>query len=220
MRSSRLWLVGRWSGMGSVGSYAREKASRLRRDFVRRHWRLLAGWAVGFIAVSCLVAWSQHGAVRWLYIGVAAASLFWSTLWMVDHLDGGRSWRDGVVGEELTAQALSGLERSDWRAFHGLVFQTTHRFDVDHTVIGPGGVFAVETKLANGVWTPSRSRWLGGSAVQAIRGADRIEKLLGRRVPKGSVRPLVVVWGESDGQSLPETVQGVAIMHAANSQTG
>ena len=133
----------------------------------------------------------------------------------VDRLAGSRPWRDGIRGEELTAEALQKLERFGWKAFHGLEFETTHIFDIDHTVIGPGGLFAVETKMANGVWTASKSRKrLWDAVAQARSGADRIEKLLNRLVSRGSVRPVVVVWGELDvHEPLPETVEGVPVMH-------
>ena len=200
--------------MRTAGSFARTEARKLRHDFVQRQWHVLLAGVVGYVAVTSLFVWWQQGALRWFFIGVAAASLPWLIYVFVDRLDGGRSWRDGVLGEELTAEALQGLERSGWRTFHGLQFITTHPFDVDHTVIGPGGAFTVETKLANGVWNAARSRSrLGGAAFQARRGADRIEKLLYRRLSKGSVRPVVVVWGELGQQPLPETVEGVPIMH-------
>jgi hypothetical protein len=180
---------------------------------------------VGYIAVVSLWVWWQQGALRWFFTGVSAANLPWLIYLVVDRLDGSRSWRDGVFGEELTAEALQKLEQSGWKVFHGLEFQTTFTSNVDHTVIGPGGMFAVETKSTKGVWTASKSRkWLGGAAAQARWGADRIEKLLYRRVSKGSVRPVVVVWGELDkNEPLPETVEGVPIMHGrdlANWLTG
>ena len=54
--------------------------------------------------------------------------------------------RRGISGEEAVADALAGLPSSYW-VLHGV---STGHGDVDHVVIGPTGVFAIETKAWRG----------------------------------------------------------------------
>ena len=54
------------------------------------------------------------------------------------------SYRAGVAGEQRTAGVLAGLERQGYRVLHSLPLSA--RKDLDHLVIGPAGIFAVNTK--------------------------------------------------------------------------
>jgi hypothetical protein len=50
----------------------------------------------------------------------------------------------GVQGEKIVAEALEELKAYGYRVFHDLEGEG---FNVDHVVIGPAGVFAIETKM-------------------------------------------------------------------------
>ncbi|HWM25732.1 MAG TPA: nuclease-related domain-containing protein [Chthoniobacterales bacterium] len=62
----------------------------------------------------------------------------------------GRLWRNlrrlsrGERGERRVAEILDDLRGSGYRAFHDLVGDG---FNIDHVVVGPAGVFAIETKF-------------------------------------------------------------------------
>ena len=62
--------------------------------------------------------------------------------------------RRGISGEEAVADALAGLPSSYW-VLHGV---STGHGDVDHVVIGPTGVFALETKAWDGKFYRSRGQ--------------------------------------------------------------
>ena len=49
----------------------------------------------------------------------------------------------GWKGERAVGDTLKELERRGYHVFHDLVFD---KFNIDHVVVGPGGVFTVETK--------------------------------------------------------------------------
>jgi hypothetical protein len=53
----------------------------------------------------------------------------------------------GERGELRVAEVLDDLRASGYRAFHDLV---RDGFNIDHVVVGPAGVFAVETKFRSG----------------------------------------------------------------------
>lgn len=54
------------------------------------------------------------------------------------------SYRAGVAGEQRTAGVLAGLERNDYRVLHSVPLSP--RKDIDHLVIGPTGIWAINTK--------------------------------------------------------------------------
>lgn len=72
-----------------------------------------------------------------------------------------RAWRIGADGEELVAAQLGKLVKKDprWRFLHAIPVGTRGS-DIDHLVIGPGGVFTVNAKHH-----PKADIWVGGSTV-------------------------------------------------------
>jgi len=49
----------------------------------------------------------------------------------------------GLAGEKAVGQELEKLREKGYRVFHDIL---ADKFNVDHVIIGPGGIFAVETK--------------------------------------------------------------------------
>ena len=59
------------------------------------------------------------------------------------------AWRRGAAGERRTARLLAPLERRGWAVLHDLAIPGTQA-NIDHLVIGPGGVVAIDTKQYRG----------------------------------------------------------------------
>jgi hypothetical protein len=59
------------------------------------------------------------------------------------------AWRRGAAGERHTARFLAGLERQGWAVLHDLAVPGS-RANLDHLVIGPGGVFVIDSKQYRG----------------------------------------------------------------------
>ena len=59
------------------------------------------------------------------------------------------AWRRGAVGERRTARLLSQLERHGWAVLHDLALPGS-RANLDHLVIGPAGVFVIDSKQYRG----------------------------------------------------------------------
>lgn len=70
-----------------------------------------------------------------------------------------RAWRIGADGEEKVAAQLTKLARADsqWRFLHA-VDVGERGSDIDHVVIGPGGVFTLNAKHH-----PHAKLWVGGN---------------------------------------------------------
>ena len=69
-----------------------------------------------------------------------------------------RAWRIGADGEEKVAAQLRKLLKKDprWQVIHAIPVGTRGS-DIDHLVIGPGGVFTINTKNH-----PDAKIWVGG----------------------------------------------------------
>lgn len=104
----------------------------------------------------------------------------------------------GADAEEWTAAELAKLDTRRWAVFHHIPHQ---RGDIDHVVIGPGRVYAVETK-----WTARSDldRFLRGAGWQAERQAEALQALLSARGVSREVVPLLVVWGPGVAVSFGE----------------
>jgi hypothetical protein len=72
-------------------------------------------------------------------------------------------WYRGVLGERKVAAILSQLSE-DWTVLHSVPVGSGMS-DIDHVVIGPSGVFTINTKFSPGkdVWVAGRGMYVGGS---------------------------------------------------------
>jgi hypothetical protein len=109
------------------------------------------------------------------------------------------AWRRGAVGERRTARLLGQLERHGWAVLHDLAVPGS-RANLDHLVIGPGGVFVIDSKQYRGRLRldPSRQLWHGryplASALRAVSfEADQAAQVLPD--PGVAVVPIVAVHG-------------------------
>src|SRR5215203_2761685 len=62
----------------------------------------------------------------------------------------GGAYEGGALGEESTARALAALPELDWRVFNGGQWPGRPYANVDHVVVGPGGVFVIDSKAWSG----------------------------------------------------------------------
>jgi Nuclease-related domain len=72
------------------------------------------------------------------------------------------AWRHGSTGERRTAQLLEPLERQGWAVLHDLAVPRSQA-NIDHLLIGPGGVFVIDSKQYRGrlQLDPSGRLWHG-----------------------------------------------------------
>jgi hypothetical protein len=114
------------------------------------------------------------------------------------------SWRKGLAGEKRVGAELNRLARHGWRVLHSIPL--ANKVDVDHLLIGPGGVFSINTKHHH-----KRAVWVGDDSVKVDHGkpapyarksraeAKRVARVLehycGFPVP---VEPVLVFVGVTD----------------------
>jgi hypothetical protein len=95
----------------------------------------------------------------------------------------------GGTAEQWTAEILEQLDRGSWFVAHDVSFEA---MNVDHVLVGPRRIYAVETKWTSWHGNP---QFLHGARRNAMRGARRLQSLLASQGLQREVTPLVVVWG-------------------------
>lgn len=102
----------------------------------------------------------------------------------------------GAVGEEVTAAALAALPASEWAVFHDIRWPGRRYANVDHVVVGPPGVFVIDSKNWSGsiVVRDQVLRQNGRSREPAVAGAAEAALAvaqLTREVPVTHVHPVL-----------------------------
>ena len=165
-------------------------------EFLRLQLRLRVAVFAATVAVAAVLA--LMGVWWWPAFFLALGLLF-----VLERLAGkGRNLdpehlRRGIRGEEAVADVLAALPSSYW-VLHGV---WTGHGDVDHVVIGPTGVFALETKAWEGRFYRSRGHlhYNGKPAEHVLRQA---------RGAAGQVRQLLLEAG------IDEWVEAVVVAAA------
>ncbi|CAO5155851.1 Nuclease-like protein [Frankia sp. AiPs1] len=94
------------------------------------------------------------------------------------------SWRKGLAGERMVAAELDWLTTAGWRVLHSIPLSDTT--DIDHLLIGPGGVFSVNTKYHQGsrIWVGDEAATVNGRPYPHVRKsraeAQRASRILTR----------------------------------------
>lgn len=109
-----------------------------------------------------------------------------------------RAWRVGAGGEETVGAKLEKLLKHGWHVLHAVPVGTRGS-DIDHVLIGPGGVYTINTKTHPGkkIWVSPRQVRVDGQPVPYLRNSrfegERAERLLSAAVGfPVFVRPVLV----------------------------
>ena len=203
---------------GSLGHPGRSARThyRRRRDAELATWTHSLTWRAPLVATAGLIAGTlaaQAGLPRAGLAGVAVAALVgWRLRFRPSSQ--ARAWQRGARGEQRTARLLDRLGREGYVSFHDLAMPGSPA-NLDHLVVGPSGVFVIDSKQ----WTGSVHQSNDGlmwhnhyrldRTLASIRWqAETLGRLLG--VP---VAPLICVHG-AHIQHGGLRVQGVAIVPA------
>jgi hypothetical protein len=157
----------------TAGQYARETVRRLRM-------RTLVG--LGVLAVATALLGRGFGLHDWHFLVSEVAlliSMFVISRYVLPLVE--RHDR-GATGEEQVGALLDELAGRGWRVIHDV---NLGRGNVDHILIGPAGVFTIETKSHPG---PVRVGRVHGRVLSQAQAQGRaIERLTGEKV-----EPLIV----------------------------
>jgi nuclease-like protein len=200
-------------GASAHAQYRRRRATE-RANWTRSlPWRAAAVLAAGMTAglLGAQLAPDLAG----LLAVVAAAGLGWLLRFQpsTDTL----AWRRGAAGERRTARLLAPLERRGWAVLHDLAIPSSPA-NIDHLVIGPGGMLVIDSKQYRGRLRLDRDGmvWHGRQLlVSALRkvlwAADQADEVLG--IADIQVPAVVAVHGASVPGGLLQA-DGVTIVPA------
>ncbi|MGW4699469.1 nuclease-related domain-containing protein [Streptomyces sp. NPDC004285] len=85
------------------------------------------------------------------------------------------SWYIGLEGERRVGRELKRLAPLGWRVLHGI--EKRNGGDIDHLLIGPGGVFSINTKTHRGasVWVGDTMAKVNGGKPHPYAAASKAE---------------------------------------------
>jgi hypothetical protein len=135
----------------------------------------------------------------------------WLLSWFVSQ-DGFDRMRLGAEAERWTSSALRTLRRSGWSVVDSVLFEG---FDVDHVLVGPGGVFAIETKFTSMPWRERGGALVGpfGDPIgQTVQGARKVRLLLGSMGHVVRVTPVLLAWGKGSSELRRGIIDGVMVI--------
>jgi hypothetical protein len=150
----RQWSAGRGNKLPLTKRYLRPPGESLRLRIEALDGRildttlwLLATPALLAIGVYALLTDSLPlGAV---IIALALAAMIYLSLRLEKQANLRRDCYLGFLGERAVGEELNQLMSDGWSVFHDVEFDENpgaKPFNVDHVVVGPGGLFAIETK--------------------------------------------------------------------------
>ncbi len=109
-----------------------------------------------------------------------------------------RSWYAGALGEIAVGRILDSLP-SGWSTFHALPIGKADS-DIDHLVVGPGGIFVINTKHHSGkkIWVSGRGFLVDGQKTHYISNseseANKVTALLTRSWPQlPPAKPVIIL---------------------------
>jgi hypothetical protein len=188
--------VGR-PGASAQGEYRRRRATE-RAAWIRGlPWRAAAVLAAGLTAGLLAIQLAPH--LTPLAAVLAVAGVGWQLRFRPSPET--RAWRRGAAGERRTARLLASLERCGWAVLHDLAVPGSAA-NIDHLVIGPGGVLVIDSKPYRGrlrldsygmLW---HGRHLLVSALGKTRWeADQADEVLG--IAQVQIPAIVAIHGAS-----------------------
>jgi len=140
-------------------------------------WRMRTLVTLGVLAVATAMIGRAVGVHDWHFLVaelVLLITMFGVTRYVIPMLERGDR---GASGEEHVGGILDEMSDANWRVIHDATFG---RGNIDHIVIGPGGIFTVETKSHPG---PIHIRRIHGATLEQARAQSRaISKVVGLEV--------------------------------------
>lgn len=135
--------VGNKAGASARAEYERRRARH--REIIRRRRPLIIGLGLVIAAVGLALMGSQP-LVGWGLVLVAVISTINSLFIAPNHIS---AWATGADGEVRTARFLEPLHAEGFAILHDRRIPGGSA-NIDHIVIGPPGIFVVETKSLAG----------------------------------------------------------------------
>jgi hypothetical protein len=128
-----------------------------------------------------------------LFVGVAVSALMVMIGYLVLALSGTVARGMGATAEMWTASELRRLRKHGWLIVNGLALEGR---DIDHVLVGPGGVAVVESKWSADGWDlRTLDRALAKAVDQVVANARSLRLWTAVKASGSPVSSVVVLWG-------------------------
>lgn len=104
---------------------------------------MIAAFAVLYALFEWLRVWQNAGFHPWFWTVMAVIAVIWAARRFYAARKENRQYLEGRDGERLVAERLEELRNAGFHPLHDIV---AGNFNIDHILVGPTGVFAIETK--------------------------------------------------------------------------
>jgi hypothetical protein len=191
------------AGDSRAGVWARQEARRLQWRFIRRRWRVLTGMAVSAaLGIALVAVFLPAGFVRGFIVGSCSVGVISALAVLVMQATGTAQMSMGATAEQWTVSELRPLRKAGWQIINHVALRP---WDIDHVVIGPGRVIAVETKWSSRGWSvDAPDERLLRALRQARDGANDLRRWQPLRdAGLQSVEPVLFLWGTNSGDDSP-----------------
>ena len=154
-----VFCIGLWKGRVERRSplYGRQVGHVPGQQLVKRHSEagdgmLVSGLLMYLPAPLMLLAWAmvrvpperlRPDGATWIFVAGALLLFAWGAYGFVKHFRLSQAAKDGLLAERVTGMQLNRLVAEGCVVMHDL---PAENFNIDHVVIGPRAVYAVETK--------------------------------------------------------------------------
>ena len=184
--------------MRSRPSYPERTLRRMEWKYLQTNWLPLLLFACLVVGVCLLAIRFMNGYWLGLTQGLTVASVYFLILRLC-HLQTGGVWHlAGIYGERNTREILKGARRRE-DIFDWIDNVEVAAGDVDHIVVAPSGVFALDSKWHVGATGQAR---LSRDAERAVAAARRTRLILKSEGITANVKPVVVVWGNTSSTAI------------------
>lgn len=173
-------------------------------------WRPIAGLVlVAAVLLAAIALLIHQPLLRGLVIGIGASFVIATIAYQVLALSGTVAPAVGGIAEGWTATELRRLRRHGWAVVNGVPLEGR---DVDHVLVGPGGVIVIESKWSAKGWqtTPPDDR-LQSAIRQAARNARTLRLWKELKATEAPVRAAVLLWGGSRVDAAPRAPKPISI---------
>jgi hypothetical protein len=131
--------------MALAGQRAIRRARRMRLTLIKKHLPALGLVTLIYSSLLLLIPFFPFFPRQFWY-GAMAVGYLWLLEALQFHGEQAASISLGGLAEQWTSHELKKLRRAGWRLIDRVEFED---MDVDHVLVGPGGVLAIETKWSS-----------------------------------------------------------------------
>jgi hypothetical protein len=197
--SARRWLRTRQlAGDARAGAWVRANDRRRQYAFVRRASRPFGTILLVAVAFFSVVAYFEPSQfMKGFIVGAGVVGALAALTIITMQATGTAQTGMGALAEQWTAGELRHLRKAGGRIVNHLALE---RGDIDHVVIAPSGVYAVESKWSAHGWDlAARSDRLDAALGQVRRNAQRLRRWHPVSAAGiAAVRPVLFLWGGTE----------------------